>query len=82
MLPKDALVPAYLAPQSLSTLLQRETLDSLPQDMEPVCRNAADSLLLPRLKALAGHGGYALGLPADSRAEQPWQWLPLQWRAL
>lgn len=82
VLPKDALVPAYLAPQSLSTLLQRETLESLPQDMEPVFRNAADSLLLPRLKALAGHGGYALGLPAGSRAEQPWQWLPLQWRAL
>lgn len=82
VLPKDALVPAYLAPQSLSALLQQETLDSLPQDMEPVFRNAADSLLVPRLKTLAGHGGYALGLPADSRAEQPWQWLPLQWRAL
>ncbi|WP_371365120.1 DUF2138 domain-containing protein [Pseudomonas sp. QL9] len=82
VLPKDALVPAYLAPQSLSALLQQETLDSLPQDMEPVFRNAADSLLLPRLKTFAGFGGYALGLPAGSRAEHPWQWLPLQWRAL
>lgn len=82
VLPKDALVPAYLAPQSLSALLQRETLDSLPQDMEPVFRNAADSLLMPRLKAFADHGGYALGLPADSHAEHPWHWLPLQWRSL
>ena len=82
VLPKDALVPAYLAPQSLSALLQRETLESLPQDLEPVFRNAADSLLMPRLKALAGHGGYALGLPAGSSADQAWQWLPLQWRPL
>ena len=82
VLPRDALVPAYLAPQPLAALLQRETFDSLPQDLEPVFRNAADSLLLPRLKALAGHGGYALGLPAGSRADQAWQWLPLQWRPL
>ncbi len=82
VLPKDALVPAYLAPQPLSELLQRETLDSLPQDIEPVFRNAADTYLMPRLKTLAGKGSYALGLPAGSQANAPWQWLPLEWRSL
>jgi uncharacterized protein YfaA (DUF2138 family) len=82
VLPKDALVPAYLAPQTLATLFERETLESLPEDMEPVFRNAAQSNLLPKLRALSGHGKYALTLPADSEAGGAWQWLPLQWRAL
>lgn len=82
VLPKDALVPAYIAPKTLSDLLQRETLDSLPRDIEPVFRNAADTLLLPRLKTLAGQGSYALTLPADSEPSGDWQWQPLQWKAL
>lgn len=82
VLPKDALVPAYLAPQTLATLFERETLESLPEDMEPVFRNAAQSNLLPKLRALSTHGKYALTLPADSEASSAWQWLPLQWRAL
>lgn len=82
VLPEDALVPAYLAPASLATLLERETLDSLPEDMEPVLRNAADQHLLPRLRALAGQRRYALSLLAGSEADGPWQWLPLEWRAL
>ncbi len=49
VLPGNALVPAYLAPDSLAALLERETLDSLP---------------------------------ADAAADEAWQWLPLQWRAL
>ncbi|MBB2495471.1 DUF2138 domain-containing protein [Aquipseudomonas ullengensis] len=82
VLPKDALVPAYLAPQTLATLFERETLESLPEDMEPVFRNAAQSNLLPKLRALSTHGKYALTLPAGSEASSAWQWLPLQWRAL
>lgn len=82
VLPKDVLVPAYLAPQTLATLFERETLESLPEDMEPVFRNAAQSNLLPKLRALSTHGKYALTLPADSEASSAWQWLPLQWRAL
>lgn len=82
VLPKDALVPAYLAPQTLASLFERETLESLPEDMEPVFRNAAQSNLLPKLRALSTHGKYALTLPADSEASSAWQWLPLQWRAL
>ncbi|MCC6074735.1 DUF2138 domain-containing protein [Pseudomonas sp. GCM10022188] len=82
VLPGDALVPAYLAPQALAALLERETLDSLPADMEPVFRNAAQAHLLPKLQALAGHQRYALTLPAGSEADERWQWLPLHWRAL
>jgi uncharacterized protein YfaA (DUF2138 family) len=84
VLPKDAVVPAYLAPNTLSTLFEQETLDALPSDMEPVFRNAAQTLLLPKLKALAGHGSYALTLPADAAPEssEHWQWLPLEWRTL
>ncbi|MCP8463781.1 DUF2138 domain-containing protein [Pseudomonas sp. ZM23] len=82
VLPKDALVPAYIAPKTLSDLLQRETLDSLPQDIEPVFRNAADTLLLPRLKTLAANGSFALTLPAGSEPSGEWRWLPLEWKAL
>ena len=38
--------------------------------------------LLPKLRSLSGHGKYALSLPADAKADEAWQWLPLQWRAL
>lgn len=82
VLPENALVPAYLAPDSLAALLERETLDSLPEDIEPVFRNAAQANLLPKLRSLSGHGKYALSLPADAEANEAWQWLPLQWRAL
>lgn len=82
VLPANALVPAYLAPDSMAALLERETLESLPEDIEPVFRNAAQANLLPKLRALSGHGKYALSLPADAEADEAWQWLPLQWRAL
>jgi uncharacterized protein YfaA (DUF2138 family) len=82
VLPENALVPAYLAPDSLAALLERETLDSLPEDIEPVFRNAAQANLLPKLRSLSGHGKYALSLPADAAADEAWQWLPLEWRAL
>ncbi|MNZ64509.1 hypothetical protein D3C78_826810 [compost metagenome] len=82
VLPGDALVPLYLAPETLAALLQQETLDSLPQDMEPVFRNAAETHLLPKLKVLGGQRKYALSLPAGVQADEPWQWLPLEWRPL
>ena len=82
VLPGDALVPAFLAPEALAALLERETLDSLPKDMEPVFRNAAETHLLPKLRALAGHKRYALAVPQTEHADGRWQWLPLEWRAL
>ncbi len=80
--PKDALMSIYLGPDSLAQLMQQETLDSLPQDMEPVFRNAAQTHLIPKLQKLAGYGKYALTLPKGSEPDGLWQWLPLQWRAL
>lgn len=82
VVPKDALMPVYLGPQSLAQLIQLETFDSLPQDMEPVFNNAAQTYLVPKLRTLGGYGKYALTLPEGSEPNGHWQWLPLQWRAL
>ncbi|NVZ65590.1 DUF2138 domain-containing protein [Pseudomonas gingeri] len=82
VLPKDVLMPIYFGPDALAQLMKQETLDSLPQDMEPVFRNAAQTHLLPKLQKLAGYGKYALTLPEGSEPDGHWQWLPLQWRAM
>lgn len=82
VVPADALMPVYLGPQSLAQLIQQETFDSLPQDMEPVFNNAAQTYLVPKLRTLGGYGKYALTLPEGSEPNGHWQWLPLQWRAL
>lgn len=82
VVPKDALVPVYLGPDSLAQLMQQETFDSLPQDMEPVFNNAAQTYLVPKLRKLGSYSKYALTLPEGSEPDGHWQWLPLQWRAL
>ncbi|MGH8350925.1 MAG: DUF2138 domain-containing protein, partial [Pseudomonas sp.] len=43
VVPKDLLMPVYFGPDSMAQLMQQETLDSLPQDMEPVFYNAAQT---------------------------------------
>ena len=82
VVPKDVLMPVYLGPDSLAQLMQQETLDSLPQDMEPVFYNAAQTYLIPKLRKLGGYGKYALTLPEGSEPDGHWQWLPLEWKAL
>lgn len=82
VLPADGVVPGYLAPEGLSRLLEQETLDSLPANYEPVFRNAADTHLLPKLRALGGYGQFALTLPKDTEADDDWKWVPLEWRSL
>ncbi|MGY2441076.1 DUF2138 domain-containing protein [Pseudomonas sp. SDO52101_S400] len=82
VLPKDVLMPIYFGPDSMAQLMQQETLDSLPQDMEPVFYNAAQTYLIPKLRTLGGYGKYALTLPAGSEPDGHWQWLPLEWKAL
>lgn len=82
VLPSAGLVPGYLAPEGLSQLLEQETLDSLPTNYEPVFRNAADTHLLPKLRALGNYGPFALTLPADTEADDDWKWVPLEWRSL
>ncbi|MBV4486761.1 DUF2138 domain-containing protein [Pseudomonas sp. SWRI153] len=82
VLPKDVLMPIYFGPDSMAQLMQQETLDSLPQDMEPVFYNAAQAHLIPKLRTLGGYGKYALTLPEGSEPDGHWQWLPLEWKAL
>ncbi|UWF48698.1 DUF2138 domain-containing protein [Pseudomonas sp. N3-W] len=82
VLPKDLLMPVYFGPDSMAQLMQQETLDSLPQDMEPVFYNAAQTYLIPKLRTLGGYGKYALTLPKGSEPDGHWQWLPLEWKAL
>jgi uncharacterized protein YfaA (DUF2138 family) len=82
MVPKDLLMPVYFGPDSMAQLMQQETLDSLPQDMEPVFYNAAQTYLIPKLRKLGGYGKYALTLPEGSEPDGHWQWLPLEWKAL
>jgi uncharacterized protein YfaA (DUF2138 family) len=82
VVPKDLLMPVYFGPDSMAQLMQQETLDSLPQDMEPVFYNAAQTMLIPKLRTLGGYGKYALTLPKGSEPNGHWQWLPLEWKAL
>lgn len=82
VVPKDLLMPVYFGPDSMAQLMQQETLDSLPQDMEPVFYNAAQTFLMPKLRTLGGYGKYALTLPEGSEPDGHWQWLPLEWKAL
>lgn len=82
VVPRDLLMPVYFGPDSMAQLMQQETLDSLPQDMEPVFYNAAQTYLIPKLRKLGGYGKYALTLPEGSEPDGHWQWLPLEWKAL
>jgi uncharacterized protein YfaA (DUF2138 family) len=82
VVPKDLLMPIYFGPDSMAQLMQQETLDSLPQDMEPVFYNAAQTYLIPKLRTLGGYGKYALTLPEGSEPDGHWQWLPLEWKTL
>ena len=79
LLPKDAVVPVYIAPKGVAGLFEQEALSSLPKDVEPVFYNAAQTLLLPRLSALSQYKNYALTLPADTKVNDAWQWIPLKW---
>lgn len=82
LLPQRAVVPVYMAPEALSGLFKQEVFASLPKSVEPVFYNAAQTLLLPKLSALAEQQRYALTLPADIKTNEPWQWLPLKWQEL
>ena len=69
-----------VVPASLAKLVEREAFDSLPQDQEPLFRDAATQYLLPRLHALAGYPPFALRLPPTLPSRRGWaevQWQPL-----
>lgn len=82
LLPGRGMVPFYLAPKSLADLLRNEVLNSVPQNLEPIFYNAAQTSLLPKLSSLGGHKSYVVMLPEKTQADKPWQWLPVNWQAL
>lgn len=81
VIPTGSTVPLYINPQGMAKLLRRETLESLPKNVEPVFFNAAQTLLMPKLNALAEQPRYAMSL-ADPEPGDAWQWLPVTWKAL
>jgi uncharacterized protein YfaA (DUF2138 family) len=81
-LPGGGPVPLYFAPEQLSLLLEQEALNSLPESVEAVFRNAAQTHLLPKLRAAAANPPQALQLPEDASARDPWTWLEVEWNAL
>lgn len=82
VLPENSLIPFYSSPDKLAHLLQNEVFDSLPQNIEPIFYNAAQTSLLPKIEALAKHKNYVLMLPEKTQADQPWQWIPINWQDL
>lgn len=81
-LPPDREIPLYIAADSLASLIEKETLRSLPADLEPLFRNAAENHLLPKLRALGQHQRFALSLPRAPSVSAEWTWLSLDWTAL
>jgi uncharacterized protein YfaA (DUF2138 family) len=81
-LPNDrSLIETVITPRTLSALLEQAALGSLPQQTEPIFREAAQNRLVPRLKALAGFPPVALILPESLQdAQRAWQ--PIEWQTL
>ncbi|WP_058913496.1 DUF2138 domain-containing protein [Entomohabitans teleogrylli] len=80
VIPAQGVVPLWIAPPGVAQLLRKEALDSLPKNSEPVFYNAAQTLLMPKLDALARQPNYAVVLP-EVDPQAPWQWLPISWEA-
>jgi uncharacterized protein YfaA (DUF2138 family) len=81
-LPNDrSMIETVITPRTLSALLEQAALGSLPQQSEPIFREAAQNRLTPRLKALAGFPPVALMLP-DSLKDEQRAWQPIEWQTL
>ncbi|MGH6819968.1 MAG: DUF2138 domain-containing protein, partial [Methylocella sp.] len=81
-LPKDRIVPFYLAPQALAPLIRAEALESLPDDLEAVFRNAAETHLFPKLEKFKAFGKFAVTLPAGTEPDDEWEWIAITWQPL
>ncbi len=81
-LPDDrSLIETVITPRTLSALLEQAALGSLPQQTEPIFREAAQNRLAPRLEALAGFPPVALILPESLQdAQRAWQ--PIEWQTI
>ncbi len=69
-----------LSPSALAELTEKETIDTLPTEAEPVLRGAADAHILPRLKALKKYPPYRMVLKSLPTAGVSWQ--PVEWQAI
>lgn len=72
-------VVAQLTPASMAKLIEQESFDALPQDQEPLFRNAATHYLIPKLHALAAYPALTLRLPGPLPARRGW--VPVQWQS-
>jgi uncharacterized protein YfaA (DUF2138 family) len=72
-------VVAQLTPASVAKLIEQESFDSLPQEQEPLFRNAATQYLIPKLHALAEFPALTLRLPESLPARRGW--VPVQWQS-
>jgi uncharacterized protein YfaA (DUF2138 family) len=72
-------VVAQITPASLAKLVEQESFDSLPQEQEPVFRNAATQYLIPKLHAMGTYPALTLRLPETLPALRGW--VPVQWRS-
>jgi uncharacterized protein YfaA (DUF2138 family) len=81
-LPADrSLIETVITPRTLSALLEQAALGSLPQQTEPILREAAQNRLTPRLQAMAGFPPVALILPESLHDDQR-AWQPIEWQTL
>ncbi|EOU1333862.1 DUF2138 domain-containing protein [Cronobacter sakazakii] len=82
VLPAKTNTALYFAPARLADIFKQEAYSSLPQEMEPVFYNAAQTLLYPRLTTLAKEPAYAVTLPKGADIEPAPHWIPLEWLPL
>ena len=80
--PVGTAMPVYLSPSKLASLLELESMASLPLDQEAIFRNAAEKNLLPKIRALQTYPDYMLFLPEKFHAKSDWIWQPLEWKSL
>ncbi len=81
-LPTDrSMIETVITPRTLSALLEQAALGSLPQQTEPIFREAAQNRLVPRLKAMAAFPPVALMLP-ESLDDARREWQPIEWQTL
>ncbi len=80
--PAGSTMPIYLSPGKLASLLELESMDSLPADQEAIFRNAAEQNLLPKIRALQAYPDYLVLLPQGFHAGSNWKWQALEWKPL
>jgi len=79
-LPEGGTTLAVLAPARLADMAKRDALLMLPRGQEPLFRNAAETLLLPRLTAVGRYPARRLVLAGAEPRPSGWQ--AVSWQEL